>query len=75
MVTCQAGKNKRELFRVSSEVQVGEVASSLGSFLEFNIHANEIVKLIELEVAALDRCNDRRRRRPSRRTYPTCAPR
>ncbi len=22
MVTCQAGKNKRELFRVSSEVQV-----------------------------------------------------
>ena len=38
MITCQAGKNKRELFRVSSEAPVGEVVGCLGSFIEFNIH-------------------------------------
>lgn len=35
--SCQAGKQRHDLIRVSSSAEVGEVVSSLGQFIEFNI--------------------------------------
>ena len=37
VITCQAGKQRHDLIRVSCSAEVGEVASSLGQFIDFNI--------------------------------------
>ena len=37
VITCHAGKQRHDLIRVSSSAEVGEVVSSLGQFVEFNI--------------------------------------
>ena len=35
-VKCQAGKNRKELIRVSSDICVGQIVSSVGNYIEFN---------------------------------------
>ena len=41
MVKCQAGKDRKELIRVCSDISVGQVVSSVGNYIEFNLQIEE----------------------------------
>ena len=40
-VKCQAGKDRKELIRVCSDISVGQVVSSVGNYIEFNLQIEE----------------------------------
>jgi len=43
-ISCSIGCNKRELTRVSPDVQVGDVVSTLGQFVDFNVQESQVSK-------------------------------
>ena len=45
-ISCSVGRNKRELTRVSPDVQIGDVVSTLGQFVDFNVQDSQVNNLL-----------------------------